>query len=232
MSEQKALKAYLLFEVVIFIAIKVAEFTLTRQYTKFIMYSAIVGNTVMALYLRRRYDKSASDGPSNCVFAALMVNCVADVFLTLTGGPTMYIPGFAAFCTVEALYAASLRPDTRNLVIRVLVFAASLVFAWSIRLLTLPNALGLLNLSLLGVNVVCAWLAYRRTPGDAARLFAWGLTSFIVGDISVALEIMLPEGTTFQRVATLAVWTFYVPAQVLIVLSYRQRLKEGALASR
>ena len=229
-SERKDLKVYLLFETVIFLAIKIAEYTITRQTTKFIMYSAIIGNTVMALWLYFHYGKTAPDRHDNLIFCALMVNCVADVFLTLTGGERMFIPGFACFCTVEAIYAAYLRPDTRNLLVRAALFAASLVFAWSIHLLTLPNALGLLNLTLIGANAVCAWLAWRRERTFPALLFAVGLTCFLIGDISVALEIMLPVGTFAQRLFTLAVWTFYVPAQVLIVLTYSERLRPSKTA--
>ena len=219
------LTLYLLFEAVTFVAIKIGQYTLTRDITRFIMYAAIVENTVMAVWLYRRYGKNASDKRDNLIFCALCVNCVADIFLTLISGPSVYIPGFACFCTVEAIYAAYLRPDTRNLVIRAGLFVAALLFARAINLLTLPNALGLLNLTLLGANVVCAWLARRREKSLPSLLFAVGLTSFFAGDISVALEIMLPAGTLAQRLVTLAVWTFYVPAQVLIVLTYREKLR-------
>ena len=218
------LTVYLLFEAVIFAGIKIGQYTLTRDITRFIMYAAIVGNTVMAVWLYRRYGKSASEKRDNLIFCALCVNCVADIFLTLISGPSVYIPGFACFCTVEAIYAAYLRPDRRNLIIRAGLFVAALLFARAINLLTLPNALGLLNLTLLGANVVCAWLARRRERTLPSLLFAIGLSSFFIGDISVALEIMLPAGTTAQKLVTLAVWTFYVPAQVLIVLTYRQKL--------
>ena len=228
LTAEKDVKLYLAFETAIFIAIKVCEFTLTRSVTRFVMYAAILGNTAMGIHLYLRYGKTASGNRENLIFCALCVNCVADIFLTLISGPTVYVPGFACFCAVEAIYAAYLRPDGRNLRIRALVFAASLLFANSMRLLTLPNALGLLNLSLLGVNVVCAWLARRREQTLSALLFACGLTSFLIGDMSVALEITLPAGTAAQRIATLAVWTFYVPAQVLIVLSYREALRPAA----
>lgn len=222
--KKKDARAYLLFEAAVFVAIKIAEFALDTRTTKIIMYSAIVGNTVMALRIYARYGRAATDKRDNLIFLALMLNCLADVFLTLTGGESMFLPGFACFCGLEAIYALYLRPSGRNLVIRAGLFAASLLFAQSIGLLTLSNALGLLNLTLVGANAVCAWLAYRREGMFPGLLFALGLTSFFIGDISVALEIMLPVGTAAQRIAALAVWTFYVPAQVLIVLTYYERL--------
>jgi len=219
-KQRTDIPVYLFFEALVFAAIKFAELTsMPTQTTKIIMYSAIVGNTVMAVHLRTRYGKR-----DQLIFYALLVNCLADVFLTLTGGEQMFLPGFACFCTVEAIYAAYLRPDTRNLMIRAVVFAAALLLGHFMGMLTLPNALGLLNLTLVGVNAVCAWLTWRRERTFPALLFALGLTAFVIGDISVALEITLPTGTAAQRIAALAVWTFYVPAQVLIVLTYNEKV--------
>ena len=226
------LTIYLAYEAAVFAAIKIMEYaSVAREIMRFVMYAAIVGNTVMAVWLYLRYGKNASDKRDHLIFCALLVNCVADIFLTLISGPSVYIPGFACFCTVEAIYAVYLRPDTRNLIIRAALFVAALLFARAINLLTLPNALGLLNLTLLGANVVCAWLARRRERTFPALLFAIALSSFFIGDISVALEIMLPAGTTAQRLATLAVWTFYVPAQLLIVLTYREKLRPAEIAA-
>ncbi|MBR4212233.1 MAG: hypothetical protein IKR84_07600 [Oscillibacter sp.] len=225
MLQRKDIRVYLAFEALVFVAIKVAEFTMPVQLTKCIMYSAILGNTVMGVHLFWRYGFSPSYRHEALIFCALLVNCVADIFLTLTGGENMYIPGFACFCTVEIIYAAYLRPDFRNLCVRAALLAVALLFAWSVHLLTFPNALGLFNLTLVGANAVCAWLARRTDRTFAALLFAFGLTCFFIGDISVALEIMLPAGTPAQWAAKLAVWTFYVPAQVLIVLSYAERIR-------
>ena len=223
--KRKDIRLYLLFEVVIFVAIKVAEFALPLQAAKCVKYSAIIGNTVMAVHLFVRYGFSPSYRHDALIFCALLTNCVADIFLTLTGGERMFIPGFACFCAVEMFYAAYLRPDRRNLCVRGALLVAALLFARSIGLLTFPNALGLFNMTLVGMNAICAWLARRDDKSLAALLFACGLTSFFIGDLSVAFEIMLPVGTAFQQIATLAVWTFYVPAQVLIVLTYAERLR-------
>ena len=225
MLQRKDIRVYLTFEALIFVAIKIAEFTLPAQPTKCIMYSAILGNTVMGARLFWRYGLSPAYRHHALIFCALLVNCVADIFLTLTGGERMFIPGFACFCAVEVIYAAYLRPDFRNLCVRAALLAAALLFARAINLLTLPNGLGLFNLTLIGANMVCAWLARRDDKTLAATLFACGLTCFFIGDVSVALEIMLPVGTMAQWVAKLAVWTFYVPAQVLIVLTYAERLR-------
>ena len=226
------MKIYLILEAIMFVAIKIAELTLPTRPMKIVMYAAIVINTIAALWLYRRYGKTARRQWDNLIALALMVNCVADIFLTLIGGEGMFIPGFALFCTVEAIYAVYLKPGKINLVIRAVLFALCLLVARQLHLLTPANALGLLNLSLLSVNVVSAWSARRREKSKASLLFAFALSSFLIGDISVALEIFTAEGMLFHTISALAVWTFYVPAQVLIVLTYHERIWPKTASAR
>ena len=226
------MKIYLILEAIMFVAIKIAELTLPTRPMKIVMYTAIVINTVAALWLYRRYGKISRRQWDNLIALALMVNCAADIFLTLIGGERMFIPGFALFCTVEAIYAVYLKPGKINLVIRAVLFALCLFVARQLHLLTPANAFGLLNLSLLSVNVVSAWNARRREKSKASLLFAFALSSFLIGDISVALEIFTAEGTLFHTISALAVWTFYVPAQVLIVLTYHERIRPKTASAR
>ena len=219
------MKIYVILEAIMFVAIKIAELTLPTRPMKIVMYTAIVINTIAALWLYRKYGKNARRQWDNLIALALMVNCAADIFLTLIGGEQMFIPGFALFCTVEAVYAVYLKPGKINLALRAVLFALCLLVARQLHLLTPANALGLLNLSLLSVNVVSAWNARRREKSKASLLFACALSSFLIGDISVALEIFTAEGTLFHTISALAVWTFYVPAQVLIVLTYHERIR-------
>ena len=139
----------------------------------------------------------------------------------------MYLPGFALFCAVEGIYALYLKPDRRVLVIRAGWFAVLLLVGWILRMLTLANAFGLLNLSLLSVNVVEAWRARKSDSRRTALLFAAGLTCFLAGDLSVAAEVLTVPGSAIHTVASLAVWTFYLPAEVLIVLTYDGRIRPG-----
>ena len=230
--EGQEMKIYVILEAIMFVAIKIAELTLPTRPMKIVMYTAIVINTIAALWLYRRYGKISRRQWDNLIALALMVNCAADIFLTLIGGEGMFIPGFALFCTVEAIYAVYLKPGKINLVIRAVLFALCLLVARQLYLLTPANALGLLNLSLLSVNVVSAWNARRREKSKASLLFAFALSSFLIGDISVALEIFTAEGTLFHTIFALAVWTFYVPAQVLIVLTYHERIRLKAASAR
>ena len=231
-KDGREMRLYVILEAILFVAIKIAELALPVRPMKIVMYTAIVVNTAAAIWLYRKYGRTARRQWDNLIALALMVNCLADVFLTLIGGEQMFVPGFALFCTLEAIYAIYLKPGRINLAVRAVLFALFLLVARRLDLLTLANALGLLNLSLLSVNVFSAWIARRREKSKASLLFAFALSCFLIGDVSVALEIFTAEGTLFHTIAALAVWTFYVPAQVLIVLTYHERIRPKAVSAR
>lgn len=252
-TEALPLRIHLMVEAVFLLAIETAQFLLPEgaQTTKNIMFSAVAANTLFALWLWVRYGRRCPDSWQNILALGLGLTCLADVLLTLTGGERMFLPGFAAFCAVEAVYAVYLRPDRRNLLLRGAAFLLALAAVWAadrlsgVPLLTLPNALGILNLTLLAGNVVCAWLAFRRKRAQggvssplpdplhsrfpclsAACLFAAGLSLFLCCDICVMLELFTTG--TAHRMAAHLVWPFYLPAQVLIVCTYRARILYGS----
>ncbi|MBQ9347187.1 MAG: hypothetical protein IJT94_07605 [Oscillibacter sp.] len=230
-SDELWRKAWLALEVVLFFAIKAAELFLPPQPAKCIKFLAILCNTVMAVRLYLAYGRRAANQWDNLMALALAVNCAADVFLTLIGGEAVFLPGFGLFCTVELIYAVYLRPSRTNLAVRAALLVLILPLAWKLGLLSLTYVLGGWNLTLLAGNVVSAWLARRRDENRTALWFAAGLTLFLMGDISVALEIFLPAGTAAQTAATLMVWTVYVPAEALLVLTYDGRIRPAGKES-
>ena len=230
-NESLYIRVYFVLEALLYVAIQYAQEFLAVRPMKNIMYASIVVNTVMALWLYAKYGRREVKRWDNLLALGLAVNCVADAFLTLIGGEAMQIPGYISFCTVEAVYAVYLKPDRKNLTARVIVLLALWLFAWGIHLFTFANAAGLLNISLLSVNVFAAWAARRRNPDRPSLLFALALTSFLVGDISVGAELFLTPGTLPYVLVEHAVWIFYVPAQVLILLTYYARIRRPALES-
>ena len=222
-ADERWLKTWLIVEAVLFFGIKAAELWLPAQPAKCVKFLAILCNTVLALRLYLVYGRRAPNQWDNLMALALAVNCAADVFLTLIGGEKVFLPGFGLFCTVELIYAIYLRPGRTNLAIRAALLVLILPLAWKLGLLSLTYVLGGWNLTLLAGNVVSAWLV-RRKDGSSLRM-ALGLTLFLAGDISVALEIFLPPGTAAQTAATLLVWAVYVPAEVLLVLTYDARIR-------
>ena len=83
-----------------------------------------------------------------------------------------------------------------------------------LRLASPVNLLAGLYFSQLLSNTVLAWRMGR--PG---RLFAVGLTLFVGCDVCVGLFNALPPGSPPYSAASVGMWFFYLPSQVLITLS-------------
>ena len=231
-------KIYLTAAIIIFIAVKITEFTLQIQTVRIIRYSEIVLNTVMAIWIYISYGRFKSQSRENLIALALLITCGADFFLTLNGGGTMFTPGVTLFCIVETVYMIYLNPDKINLLFRAVLLILLTLIAWRLGLLTIGILLGVLNISLLTANMFAAWVIARRekdkpsllrtiqnTQDKPSLLFAIGMTLFLICDINVGLEVIFPEGTAIYTAAYFTVWTVYIPAQVLIVTTYYKKIR-------
>ena len=105
--------------------------------------------------------------------------------------------------------------NPRALLARACVAVGLMVIIGLAGKLTFPNAVGLINISLILRNAVQAW-----TGKDAyvSMLFKVGITLFFLCDASIAVRT--PSVGTVHDVVAFLVWSFYVPAQTLIMLSY------------
>ena len=218
-------KIYFTAAIIIFIAVKIAEFTLRIQTVRVIRYSEIVLNTLMAAWIYFSYGRIKSQSRENFIALALLITCAADFFLTLNGGGTMFTPGVTLFCIVETVYMIYLNPDKINLLFRAVLLILLTLIAWRLGLLTIGIFLGILNISLLAANMTAAWGIYRREKDKPSLLFAIGMTLFLICDINVGLEVIFPEGTAIYTAAYFTVWTVYIPAQVLIVTTYYKKIR-------
>lgn len=150
------------------------------------------------------------------VAAALCFTVVADWFLLVRD--EHYTLGVCLFIIVQLLYAYRLsrleggsRPVFRaRLALSALFLGLSLFPLWC-------AALYFINLCL---NTAGAWIRKRRGSGGVLiSRFAWGLLLFVCCDICVgAWNLGLFPG--FTRVG---MWLFYLPSQVLIVLSQEEK---------
>ena len=223
--ETALLNTYLGVEAALFVLIKAAELTLPAALGRAVKYAAIVVNTLMALWIYRTYGRANPKNWENLLALGLVTTCAADLFLTFISGLAMFVPGVALFCAMETVYAVYLKPGRGNLAGRAVLFVLLMIAAWRLGVLSVGIALGVLNLSMLALNLSAAWGDFRRDRDRTSLLFAVGLTCFLICDICVGLETLLPEGTAGQRAAVLVVWTVYVPAQVCIVLTYYRRVR-------
>lgn len=139
-----------------------------------------------------------------------------------------YTLGVGLFIIVQLLYALRLyRWRGKKPCGPVAVLRLALVLLWAALSWVEPTlfplwcaALYFLNLCL---NTVEAWMWKIKGPGGPlATRFAWGLLLFVGCDVCVGLwniSLFLPPPLAeFSRVG---MWLFYLPSQVLIVLSQR-----------
>lgn len=216
-AEKTLIKAYIVVEAVILIVIQAAVL-MRSEHQPLYMYSAIVVNTAMTAYFYARYGRSLRDRHDNLIAYALFMTLVADWFLTFADAEyegMTYTYGLIAFCTVEIIYAVYLRIGPASIIVRILIYIVGLFGLHRAGMLEVDSALGLLNMVLIAMNAVDAWAPKRK---GLSMLFRLGITLFLCCDITVMLRI-LTSGSLSAAVRFMT-WIFYVPAQVLLTLSY------------
>lgn len=216
-SDKKLIKVYIAVEAVILIVIQTA-IVMKSAHPGAYMYPAIVVNSAVAAYFYVRYGRTIRDRRDNLILFALFMTLVADWFLTFTGanyGGMTYAYGLIAFCTVEIIYAVYLRIGPASIIVRILIYIVGLFGLHRAGMLEVDSALGLLNMVLIAMNAVDAWAPKRK---GLSMLFRLGITLFLCCDVTVMLRI-LTSGSLSAAVRFMT-WIFYVPAQVLLTLSY------------
>lgn len=156
------------------------------------------------------------------ITAAMVMTAAADLFLLVLD--SNYLAGVGCFIVVQALYMHRIYRISGRLFLPVRLAAAAAAVAAVMILLgeiqPLIIAVAVYFSGLL-VNMAAAWrsiAAQGRRRG--AVCFALGLTLFSGCDICVGLYnsgLPLPAG--LYAFAAVGMWAFYLPSQVLIVLS-------------
>lgn len=154
---------------------------------------------------------------------ALTLTALADSFLLVLNAN--YALGVLIFLGTQITYLLRLWRGTGETLwpIRLLLPATAITIIAALNLLTPLDILVGLYFSQLMVNALVAW----RIPGAKWRCFAIGLTLFVGCDLCVGIFNMrgaFPEG--LYQFARVGMWLFYLPSQVLIVLSGRPCGKE------
>lgn len=165
---------------------------------------------------------SGRDGVFVCV--ALVFTLVADWFLLVIN--ERFIFGVGAFLVVQSIYFLRLTKDgvkplrsalTRGFIIIVVIIVLSLL-----KLLNLLTALVAIYFVSLVSNTVDAYTLFGERTEN--KLFAIGMSLFVLCDLSVGFNnlssyIDVSSISGFIRIASFAMWVFYLPSQVLIALS-------------
>ncbi len=152
------------------------------------------------------------------VTAAIGLAAAADVFLLLFD--RYYIVGVGLFLIVQILYFARIyRANGRK-------------GAWRVKLFLFTGSIALLlnwGCEFPLLLFVAAYAAFficnvMQASGSENKLFFAGLCVFLCCDICVGLHNMraqLPDW--MRRAADIGMWTFYLPSQVMLVLSGKER---------
>ena len=155
--------------------------------------------------------------PCHIFIIAWVCTLAGDYFLSVT--QTHLTLGIGLFCVVQTMYmlylflcpAADKKPTLSEPAVRIALFVFLLVILLVMNMLTLQNALAVLDISLLGYNMFKAW-----RQGKEMRLFAVGLSLFFCCDICVGLRSILPQ--EMSTIMFILIWSFYLPSQILIVI--------------
>lgn len=158
---------------------------------------------------------SGKDG--KYVASALALTVCADLFLLVLDN--FYAVGVAFFCPVQIIYALRLRRmRAGKTALRALLFAAMLAIVCAVQ----PSALNILSAFYFS-QLVCNAI---EAAGAKNRLFSVGLLLFVCCDICVGLcniTFPFPASDAVFPIIRILMWAFYLPSQVLIVLSSQRR---------
>ena len=154
-------------------------------------------------------------GGDRLVLPALALTAGADWFLLVRGDH--YPVGVALFLCVQSVYYLRLRLSGTPAAwpLRAGLALAAGLALYALRLASPLNLLAGLYFSQLLSNTVLAW----TKKGCRRRIFAAGLTLFVGCDLCVGLFNVLSAGHPLYSAVSVGMWLFYLPSQVLIVLS-------------
>ena len=175
-----------------------------------VKYASIAVCLVFSVLFARR-------GGSRLMAAAMALTLGADTFLLLLND--WYGAGLALFCGVQGLYLIRiLRRCGRSLWgLRLFLVGAAWAGLWALGLLSPLNLLAAVYFANFLVNA-CQALSLSMP------LFAWGLWLFLLCDVCVGVHNQ-PElfPGWLAAFAQVGMWLFYLPGQVLLVLSGRKK---------
>lgn len=152
------------------------------------------------------------------VALALCFTVGADWFLLVRDDH--YVLGVCLFLLVQALYALRLY-RWRGRSTPLVWLRLALAVLWGVFSLIEPTLFQLWCVALYFLNL-CVNCLEAFALGAPLRRFAWGLLLFVCCDVCVGLwnvSVFLPA--PLAEFSRMGMWLFYLPSQVLIVLSQR-----------
>jgi hypothetical protein len=194
---------FLALEGLLYAAFLTLDLTGRGSQTILLKYAGILLCLIYALLLTLR-------GGDRLVLFALLFTAGADFFLLRN---VRLILGLCLFLVVQTLYLLRLRRDGTpgGYWLRIALALIMGLAVTALGMLSLLNLLVALYFSQLLSNTVLAWRARKW-------VFAVGLSLFVCCDICVGLYNL----GLLHSFAAVGMWLFYLPSQVLIVLSAKE----------
>ena len=163
---------------------------------------------------------------------ALLFTLIADVFLSKLfllpkGFESNQIISMFAFSVVQICYVARLVLEQKNtkgivihLVIRAILVAIALVITYLIVGNNLLALISLFYFTNLFINVVVAFIQFKKAPVFAIGLLFFALCDLLIGFSLIGGFITIPEGSIIHMINSIpgnVCWYFYLPSQTMIV---------------
>ncbi|MCD7893499.1 MAG: lysoplasmalogenase [Erysipelotrichaceae bacterium] len=197
---KQKIKYFLIIEIILYIIFLSLDLTKHYAITTPVKYTSIVLCFIFSLYSNLHHS-------DKLISIALFFTIMADWFLLVMN--EYEILGLICFIVVQLIYMIKL--GNRLLVLRV-ILPVLIIFLTSIS--NPIDILAIIYFFQLLINAMISWRDYK----NIGFIFALGLTLFVCCDTCVGLFNLTDMGLIheFTRVG---MWLFYLPSQVLIVMS-------------
>ena len=226
--QKKNLFLYIVIEVLLFIGVKILELIQAYDFRMCVVkYACIVVDFIVAFCIFSKWRKGKKKIWDDLIFLGIFLIFLADLVLTLLALViSNKLWGFAIFCMVQIVFCIYMKPGKINILIRALVLAIAWFVLIKINLMSIPNATGIFNITLIAVNMVCSWVMFNKDRTKKNLYFAIGLTLFAICDINLLIRTVSLEHTLINEIARFTVWTAYIPAIVMLTLTYAQAVAD------
>lgn len=231
-NDTRILHIYYLAEMILFFVIKVAEQAWREpgqgdpgspgSPLAILRYCTILCNFLMITYLYLRHGRCLHCR-ENLIPLAFALTLIADCFMCIIVNKRIW--GYLFFTLVETVYMVYLKPTGKSIAVRLVLYAAMIFLIWHIEMLNADNALAMANMVQLTINLFCAWIWHRKTGSRETLLFALGITLFAGCDYAILVRTFTRTDSLIYTIAAFIVWTCYIPAQVLLLRSYVEKIE-------
>ncbi len=197
---KRTIKFFLIIELILYTIFLTLDFTKHYGATTPFKYISLVLCFIFSLY-------SSFHHGDKLISIALFFTMLADWFLLVMN--EYEILGLVCFIIVQIIYMIKLGNDLWTL--RVIL---PLLIIFLTNITNIIDILAMIYFPQLLINTIIAWKNYK----NIGFIFAIGLTLFVCCDICVGLFNITDIGLVHEF-TRIGMWLFYLPSQILIVLS-------------